>query len=109
MLYSILHSSMITCASNSVENSSMLSSSSRARPLNDSINGFSHGDPAKSLSVCGFVQSMLITCLPMTCGTYAMHITMPVDPLVGDEPGSTTELCGSLETFQEDIGSIRGI
>lgn len=45
LLYSFLQSSMTTRASVSEPNSVMFNSSSRARPLNDSIQGFSHGEP----------------------------------------------------------------
>ena len=51
--------STTTWASSSVENSSTLNSSSRTRLLNDSTNGFSHGEPGsmKLFRVPGMVKS----------------------------------------------------
>lgn len=44
-LYSSRHASTTSWASSSVTNSSTLNGSSRTSLLNDSMNGFSHGEP----------------------------------------------------------------
>ena len=73
MLYSWRQASMTTWAPSSVANSSTFSSSSRARPLKDSTNGFSQDEPGSIVGGGGAAHPVPVPQPGMSSGPLSMR------------------------------------